>query len=384
MARGFHAAGDVIVTQTASGTNLNQLWDDYQAALNIFNGQRNTLVDFLSYRTQDLTEQIYEGGQLADFERATEYGVPVSQRPAITGVLRGYDFDWFDLAGRFTWKFLNKATDAQVNAFANQAFEADNRLMFMEVMRTLFSNVRRTAEEGHTVYPFWAGVTGVGGDKPPDYKMTTFADGHNHYFTTGAATWPAAGTGTAPLAVDMVDFHALTDTITEHGYDPANGYQVIIMVNKAQGDSVRMIKSVANGGFGRYDFIPATATPAFLIPTTLQVAGTTSPPSGTVNGMKVIGSYGDILIVQEDYIPAGYFVGFATGGPDNLSNPIGIREDPNANLRGLRLVKGREPDYPLIESYYVRGFGTGIRNRGAGAVMQVSASGTYTVPTQYP
>lgn len=379
MARGIHAAGDVIVTTSADGTSLNDLWDDYQAALNIWNAQRNNLVDFLTYRTTLLTEQLFEGGSLADFELATEYGVPVGARPGVTGVFRGYDFDWFDLAGRFTWKFLNKAPAAQINAFANQAFEADNRLLFMGVMKTLFGSARRTAEEGHTVYPFWAGAVG---DDPPDYKLTTFADQHNHYFTTGAATWPAAGTGTVPLAVDMVDFNAVIDTVTEHGYSVENGYTVVMMVNKAQGDSIRMIRSLANSGFGRYDFVPSAATAPFLLPTNMQVVNGQQPPN-SIGGLAVIGSYGNVLIVEEAYIPAGYFVVFATGGPDALTNPIGIREDPNAALRGLRLVKGREPDYPLIDSYYVRGFGTGIRNRGAGAVMQVTASGTYTAPAMY-
>jgi hypothetical protein len=377
MARGFHAAGDVIVTQTADGQDINALWDDYQAALQIWNGQRNTIVEFLTYRTTLLTEQIYEGGSLADFERATEYGVPVGARPGITGQFRGYDFEWWDLAGRFTWKFLNKAPAAQVNAFANQAFEADNRLLFMEVMRTLFRNDRRTAEEGHTVYPFWAGQVG---DKPPDYKMTTFADSHNHYLPSGAAAWPAAGAGTAPVAADMVDFHALIDTVTEHGYTPANGYTVVVMVNKAQGDSIRMIRSLANGGVGRYDFVPSAGTPPLLLPTNMVTQG--GAPPNTVNGMTVIGSYGDVLIIQEDYMPTTHMVCFATGGPDNLTNPIGLREDPNANLRGLRLVKGREPDYPLIDSYYVRGMGTGIRNRGAGAVLHFTA-GAYAPPAQY-
>jgi hypothetical protein len=49
----------------------------------------------------------------------------------------------------------------------------------------------------------------------------------------------------------------------------------------------------------------------------------------------------------------------------------------------LRLVKGRTPDYPLIDSFYNRGFGTGIRHRGAGVVMQITASGTYTIPAAY-
>ena len=93
--------------------------------------------------------------------------------------------------------------------------------------------------------------------------------------------------------------------------------------------------------------------------------------------------YGNVLIVQEDLIPAGYVVLAATGGPDNLQNPVGLREHANASLRGLRLVKGPVADYPLIDSFYNRGFGTGIRQRGGAAVMQITTSATYTPPASY-
>ena len=54
-----------------------------------------------------------------------------------------------------------------------------------------------------------------------------------------------------------------------------------------------------------------------------------------------------------------------------------------ADLRGLRLVKGPDRDYPLTDSFYLHGFGTGIRHRGAGVVMQITASGSYTTPAAY-
>lgn len=381
MARGFHAAGDILVSQTQDGTALNQLWDDYQAALAAWNAQRDPLVSFLTYRTTDLTEQMYDSGEIGDFEPATEYGVPVGIRPGVKPMVIGYDFGWYDLAGRFTWKFLAKATATQVNAFTNMALEADNRLVFTEVMRTLFRNDRRTAEEGHTVYPFYAGQVG---DKPPNYGTTVFADSHNHYVTSGAATFPAAGAGTAIATADITDLQALVNLVGEHGYSVENGYRVVLMVNKAQGDVIRTIRSQVNGGpvGSLYDFIPAAGTSPFLMPVNMQVISGQTPPA-TLNGLTVIGSWGDVLIVQDSYIPAGYMVCFATGGLETLNNPIGIREDAIATLRGLKLVKGREPDYPLIESYYTRGFGTGVRKRGAGAIMQISASGTYTAPAVY-
>ena len=211
--------------------------------------------------------------------------------------------------------------------------------------------------------------SGVVGDKPPTYKMTTFADSHNHFVTSGTATV------TAP------NLEALINLLEEHGYTKVNGYNQVVLVNKAQGDTIRGFRSVANGGTGKYDFVPAQGTPAFLLPTNMVAEG--GRPPATINGLDVIGAYGNATIVQEDYIPAGYMVALVTGGEDNLSNPLAFREHPTATLRGLRLVKGRNPDYPLIDSFYIRGCGVGVRHRGAGAVMQVTTNGAYAIPAAY-
>jgi hypothetical protein len=96
-----------------------------------------------------------------------------------------------------------------------------------------------------------------------------------------------------------------------------------------------------------------------------------------------IGTYGPFHVVEEGLIPAGYAVAIASGGPDNLGNPVGFREHSNAAYRGLKLIPGQVSDYPLIGSFYRRGFGTGIRHRGALAIMQVKASGNYAVPAAY-
>jgi hypothetical protein len=98
--------------------------------------------------------------------------------------------------------------------------------------------------------------------------------------------------------------------------------------------------------------------------------------------MEVVGGYGEAVIVKNEFIPAGYLVEFVTGGSENIQNPIAIREHPQQTLRGLNLVKGRTPDYPLIDSFYNIGMGTGIRYRGAGAVLQITA-GAYAVPAAY-
>ena len=74
---------------------------------------------------------------------------------------------------------------------------------------------------------------------------------------------------------------------------------------------------------------------------------------------------------------------FGTGGLGQLGNLVGLREHANPAYRGLRLLPGNQQGYPLVDSYYSRGFGTGIRQRGGAVVTQFKASGSYDIPTIY-
>jgi hypothetical protein len=75
-----------------------------------------------------------------------------------------------------------------------------------------------------------------------------------------------------------------------------------------------------------------------------------------------------------------YAVLIATGGPNSDSNPVGFREHINPAYQGLRHIPGRGP-YPIQESFFARGFGTGTRHRGAAVVVQITTDLTYTPPT---
>jgi hypothetical protein len=275
----------------------------------------------------------------------------------------GYTFKWYDLGARFTYMFLIDADAQQIDSIANLAAEAANRLVFNQVMKTLFNTSRRTNKEGQTVYPFYSGQVG---DLPPAVGTTVFADSHQHFVTAATLT---------PAAVE-----SLMTLVREHGYKAVNGYSLVIMINEAQEGTIRNFRSTANGGTGTYDFIPAQGTSSLLLPITLRTEG--SAPPSTLRGMEVVGGYGEATIVKSEFIPANYLVEFVTGGEENIQNPIAIREHPQASLRGLNLVKGRTPDYPLIDSFYNIGMGTGIRYRGAGAVLQITG-GAYAIPAAY-
>lgn len=370
---GAHTHGDV-VQRLADGTDPNDLWAEFQATLDAWNASRQAIIDFLTY---PVTQQIESVGQgvTVDFELASEFGVPVAVREALQHFSMGYTLDWYDLATRFTWRFLLDSDARQVEAVHQAVLEADNRLIFTKVMNAIFRNTNRTATINNQNYNVYA-LYNADGTVPPAYKTNTFNGSHTHYKVSNAAS------------VDSGDVEEMIDDLRSHGYGDNEGSRIVIMVNKAQGDVIRTFRfgqTNNNAAVAKYDFIPAQGTSPLIIPNALQGAGLLggNQPPGTIDGMTVIGSYGPAFIVQEDYIPAGYLLAFATGGTANLNNPVGLREHANPAARGLQLVQGPVAQYPLQESYYRRGFGTGIRQRGAAFVTQVKASGSYDIPAAY-
>lgn len=363
MARGYNAVADVL-TQTADGRDLNEIWDEFQATVALQNAERQRIIDLLTFPVTNVIEDVPQFGT-EDFEEASQYGVPKGVRPEASILSLGYTFKWYDIAERFTWQFLAEATANRVEAVHQQVLDADNRLLFKEIMRTLFRNTNRTATikgQNYNVYTFWNGD----GTVPPDYKANTFDGTHTHFRSSGAAT------------ITSGDLDEIIDDFKSHGYSAENGSTMFSLVNVIEANVIRSFR-VSTGS--RYDFIPAQGQPGLIIPAQDQLLGTGQPPA-TFRGMNVIGSYGPMLIIEEDYVPPAYVVALVSGGEANIQNPIGLREHANAGLRGLRLVKGRDNDYPLLDSYYIRGFGTGVRQRGAGMVMKISA-GAYSIPAEY-
>jgi hypothetical protein len=362
MARGYNASADS-VTRAADGRDLNAIWDEFQATVAIQNSQRQPLIDLLTFPVSSVIEDVPQFGT-EDFEEASEYGVPVGIRPSSTVLSLGYTFKWYDIANRFTWQFLADASASRVEAVHQQVLDADNRLLFKEVMKAVFRDTNRTANingQNYNVYAFWNND----GTVPPSYKSNTFLGTHTHYRSSGAAT------------VNAGDLDEIADDFKSHGYSAENGSTMFALVNVAEANTIRTLR-VSTGS--RYDFIPALGQPGLILPDSTLVGQ--SQVAATFRGMNVIGNYGPMLIIEEDYVPAGYIVALVSGGKANIQNPVGMREHANPGLRGLRLVKGRDASYPLIDSYYARGFGTGIRQRGAGMVMKIT-SGAYTIPTQY-
>ena len=121
--------------------------------------------------------------------------------------------------------------------------------------------------------------------------------------------------------------------------------------------------------------IPSQGSPLFQPE---NIVGQVAPAA--FNGLAVQGSYGNVWIVQSDYIPENYFAVVATYGPNSPSNLLGFREHVQTVYRGLRTIPGTQPGYPLADAYFQRSFGVGVRRRGAAAVVHIKESGAYDVP----
>ena len=363
---GINERSDILV-QAADGSDLNEIWAEIAQTLAMWNAQKNALITKLTYGVTEPIEHVGIPGQ-SDFEEATEYGQPRGAS-GYQWYQRGYDFKFYDLAMRYTWMFLAEAGGDQIRNLNNAALEADTRLMFNKVMKTMFNPINQVGIADSniptTVVKFFNGD----GEVPPVYKNNTFTGSHTHYSTTNALATSSTLTSTTLDAVEA-DFYS-------HGYTPAlSGTKLILMVNPQEGKLIRGYK-VATGA--KYDFIPGKDFGGGVyLPFN---GGIVAAPPEAVEGE--IGTYGPWHIVEEMYVVPGYMVGLASGGDFNIENPVGIREHKNPAYRGLKIIPGARSDYPLTDSFYRRGFGSGIRQRGAGFVVQVTSSATYTVPGIY-
>jgi hypothetical protein len=84
-------------------------------------------------------------------------------------------------------------------------------------------------------------------------------------------------------------------------------------------------------------------------------------------------------VIHTNFLPQGYVVVLATGGANSEANPVGLREHVNPAYQGLRHIPGHG-SYPIVDSFFARGFGVGTRHRGAACVMQITTNTSYTPP----
>lgn len=359
--RGFNERADIMGV-AGDGTDLNEMFREVNETLALHNAWRQRLMDRLTFRVTKVVETVGVPSY-ADFEPASEYGQPVGHR-GIQKRNRGFGFRFYDLAERYTWMWLAEAERQDLEMLHNQAMEADNRLIFNSVMKTLFNPVNEIGTADSNIPVNVYKLYNADGEVPPQWKTNVFDGTHSHYLTNNFASLRSS------------DVDNLAEQLIHHGHDPLDGATLVLLVNKQEAAVLKTYK-VATGA--SYDFIPsANYGGGVFLPANGGIIGA---PKGDVP--DEFGTYGPFHLVREDQIPAGYLVALASGGPNNVGNPIGIREHLNPAYRGLKVIPGQRTQYPLVDSFYRRGFGTGIRQRGGAAIMQVKVGTTYDTPAAY-
>jgi hypothetical protein len=370
---GINVRGDRLapVTQTLDGVDLNVLWDEFRDLLDIWNNERTSLTDLLVFDTTVSAEAVPQNTEVASFEEATELGAPRGAGSPGNGLLVGYRFRDYDLAGRFGWKFLRDADVRQVRSVMDNILSADNKLVSGMIFRRLFSNTRTVNEFGAPVWDFYDGQS----PGPPSYLTRTFSDSETHFITTQSS---------------QIDSDTVFDAIrliTRKGYGLHPNSKMLLLTNPDEGELIMQWRqglesrpkegSETEGPISVYSFIPALDQPPWITPDGMLV-GQQAP--GDLWGVKIWGTWGPVSLIQSDFVPPGYAALITTYGPNSPYNPIGFRSHFNPDYQGLRHLPGMGP-YPLTESFHQRSFGVGVRHRGACVAIQVATSTTYTPPT---
>jgi hypothetical protein len=241
--------------------------------------------------------------------------------------------------------------------------EADNRLTTGTILQRLFDPAQGSNEWGHNVYGFYNADAMV----PPAYLGKEFATAHNHYLVSGSAS------------MDSGDLEAAATHVRQHGFGTTANSRLLALMNPAQAEVVSTFKAGeenATGIIAKHDYIPSQGSPAYLQPE--NIVGQVAPAE--FNGLRVQGSYGDVWVIQSDFIPEDYFAVVATYGPNSSDNAIGFREHLQTQYRGFRTIPGQAPGYPIQDAFFARAFGVGVRRRGQACVTQIKATGDYDTP----
>ena len=96
MAKGVSVHGDLLVTRLNDGTDLNEIWAEVQEVLELWNNERRSITDLLSFRTTKVNDVVPQSWTTDSFEEATEFGIPRAIRPPSDYPKLGYPFRDFD------------------------------------------------------------------------------------------------------------------------------------------------------------------------------------------------------------------------------------------------------------------------------------------------
>jgi hypothetical protein len=309
-----------------------------------------------------------------------EYGRPlatrITQAQAETAFEVGYPIYPFADRAMFTPEFLQRNPVREVNNKTVDALIRDYNTLFRYVLAAIFDNVNYAFEDdavigqnlGQIEVKRLLNADGIPGVIQHEDGTTTTLGTANAYKVSGTAAYT---NGTFVLA---------------HNYLKSLGMDrdIVHCISKADETAVSLLSD-----FVTIDSPPA-ADPNIIEAPTLDVNGNPipPPPRSLVRAPRAIGrvrsadnNSGEVVVIP--WMPAGYLFSFDRAA----EKPVVIRESDLAGLRGFRLVSSDNMtpeiggDKLIVNKYWQRIFGAGVRNRANGCIVQVTTNGAYTAPS---
>lgn len=323
----------------------------------------NAVIGTLADRGTTITENYAYGAGGGFLQPSAEFGQRLATRVEYGEFQVGYPIARYSDRAMFTPEYLLRATVADVQAKTVDALIKDQNTLWRGVVAAMFDN---------TNYSFVDPADIGGGQGTLGVKRLFNADsseGHifvngvqvdigtlNHYKTSGSGSFNTAA------------FTLAKTTLKDVGL----GSDVVYFISEADELTVRALA----------DFIPVDPDNGL----TIAYNPLLQPTRSIVKNPKAIGvikNLGEVVMLS--FIPTGYIVAMDR----NADKPVFIRESDLAELRGFKLTGDEvvsensvlDGPNPMLNKYWSRIFGAGVRNRANAVVVQITASGSYTAPT---
>jgi hypothetical protein len=331
----------------------DRAFEEIASALAIHNRLTNEMLGTFVERTTDRLRRYGSTDSMA-MDELDEFGSPDAQKIA-AGASVGFPLRLYGIALQWTRKYMQNHTAAELAAQVVAAMDADTKVIYRQIRRTLFTPTNSTGYLDRLVDNVNIAVRAlVNADSQPippgPYGDTFTASTHTHYLYTASTSLAAA------------DLTGLVSTVREH-YGTG---QVEVYINAAQETAVRALT-------GFTAITPVFVTPATSAAAIVQEYNLIDPAN------RQIGYYGAnyVPVWVKPWVPAGYLFAYVNGAPA----PIALRE--RANGSGDFVLAYEDEDHPLRARAWEREFGMGIweRTNGAALYVDTGAAGAYVATT---
>jgi hypothetical protein len=362
------------------------VFDQLQKTLALYNELNNDVLGILAERTT-VAKEAYEaslGGQ-ADtgiLQERAEYGkvyaTRIAQEQGLPNAFEvGYPIKPFADRKMWTPEYLLRATVRDINNTTVDALIRDHNTMFRAVLAALFRKTNYTFKDDK-VLGQGLGTLNVKRLLNADGIPGTFINEFNEEVVLGDVNLYKVSGSNVFTNNTFVIAH---DALTQLGMDG----DIVYFISKADESAVRLLSDfVASDDAVRVITDPKIVDPPAPEGTIVQPSySLVRSPRAIGRIRSVDGKSGEVVVLP--WMFAGYMLAMDRSG----DKPVVIRESDLAQLRGFQLVSEEsmtgafDPSRLIVNKFFQRIFGAGVRNRANGCVVQITTNPTYTDPAIY-